>query len=200
MSAAPDPLARRARVRVGVGAALVLALGALGVGALVTAATPHGATSIVAPGPSAEPGAPQASATAVVYVHILGEVRVPGLYELREGDRAIDALAAAGGYTDAADRAALNLARPLVDGEQIVVPVVGAAPAAGTTGSTGGRVNLNTATAEELETLPRVGPATAARIIAWREANGRFSSVEDLLAVSGIGEKTLAGFADLVTV
>lgn len=185
------------RLRVGLGAAVILVLVGLAVAVLVTALGPRGdSVSIEA--------LPQASehSSATIYVHLLGAVAIPGLYELADGSRAVDAVAAAGGFTDDADRGAVNLARYVTDGEQIAVPVVGAEPvsvgAAGTAGD--GRVNVNTADAATLETLPRVGPSMAARIIEWREANGRFTSVDDLLAVSGIGEKTLEGLRDRVTV
>ncbi len=190
------------------GAVVVLVLVALGCAVLVAALGDYGSTASVA---RSEPGAPAGASSgastaasesivgAVVFVHILGAVERPGLYSLREGDRAVDAVAAAGGFTDAADRAQLNLARFVVDGEQIYVPAVGETPA-GTPGAAQGKVNLNTADAAALETLPRVGPALAARIINWREANGRFSTVEDLLSVTGIGQKTFDGLKDLVTV
>ena len=144
-----------------------------------------------------------------LFVHILGEVNAPGLYELHDGDRAIDAVAAAGGLTDAADEGQVNLARFLRDGEQILVPAVGqvpapprgAAPGGGAAGGTsaGELVNLNTADAAMLETLPGVGPALAQRIIDWREANGSFTSVDDLSNVEGIGTKKLAGLIDAAT-
>jgi competence protein ComEA len=135
-----------------------------------------------------------------IFVHILGEVQRPGLYGLRGGDRAIDVVAAAGGFTDAADQAQLNLARFVVDGEQILVPAIGQTPLAAPGMTAGGKVNLNTADAAALETLPRVGPAMAARIIDWREANGGFRAIEDLLGVTGIGDKTFEGLKDLVTI
>jgi competence protein ComEA len=213
MSSAPTPDARRARVRVGVGAALILVLVGLACAVFITAITPHGASSVVAP--SALPsglasGAPSSSGVntasganaAVIYVHILGQVNDPGLYALHDGDRAVDVVAAAGGLTPSADPAALNLARFLSDGEQIIVPAVGqAVPASGSGAGTAipGKVNINTADEPTLETLPRVGPAMAARILAWRTANGRFTAVEDLMSVSGIGEKTFEGLKDLVT-
>lgn len=208
MSAVPSPNERRARVRVGLGAALVLVLIGLAVAVFVTAITPRGDSSVLAPSSPASPHssvAPSASGT-VIYVHILGQVNAPGLYALHDGDRAMDVVAAAGGLTAAADPASLNLARMLSDGEQIVVPAVGEAPVgggggiAGVAGSTNpGKVNLNTADETTLETLPRVGPAMAARILAWRAANGRFTAIEDLMSVSGIGEKTFDGLKDLVT-
>ena len=203
MSSAPTPDARRARVRVGVGAALILVLVGLGCAVFITAITPHGASSVVAPTalPSSAPSASPGSNGAVIYVHILGQVNDPGLYALHDGDRAVDVVAAAGGLTASADPAALNLARFLSDGEQIIVPAVGqSVPAAGAGGTAiPGKVNINTADEPTLETLPRVGPAMAARILAWRAANGRFTAVEDLMSVSGIGEKTFEGLKDLVT-
>ena len=204
MSSAPTPDARRARVRAGVGAALVLVLVGLGCAVFVTAITPRGASSVVAPSvlPSSAPSATPGANGAVIYVHILGQVADPGLYALHDGDRAVDAVAAAGGLTPSADPAALNLARFLSDGEQIIVPALGqTVPAVAAGGGTtiAGKVNINTADEPTLETLPRVGPAMAARILAWRTANGRFTAVEDLMSVSGIGEKTFEGLRDLVT-
>ncbi len=201
-----DPLAasRTGRLRVGLGAAIVLLLTGLGIAVLVTALGANAGTTTVVRAPSPSPGATAVTSGATIYVHILGAVVRPGLYAFRDGDRAIDAVAAAGGYTQDADRRQLNLARLLVDGEQIYLPREGevAGPLGGgaASGSTAGKVNLNTADAATLETLPRVGPALAARILAWRAANGRFTSIEDLLGVSGIGEKTFAGLKDLVTI
>lgn len=203
-----DPLAasRTGRLRVGLGAAIVLLLAGLGIAVLVTALSANAGTTTVVRAPTPSPGAATKglAAGAAIYVHILGAVNRPGLYAFRDGDRAIDAIAAAGGYTQDADRRQLNLARFLSDGEQIYLPregEVSAPPGGGAaSGNAAGKVNLNTADAAALETLPRVGPALAARILAWRDANGRFTSVEDLLGVSGIGEKTFAGIRDLVTI
>ncbi|MBX3094975.1 MAG: helix-hairpin-helix domain-containing protein [Cryobacterium sp.] len=217
----PDPLAARAhRVRVSVGASVMLVLVALGIAVLVSAMSAAGGTRTVieAPGseqstiaehPDAVTALPDSSAATEIFVHILGEVRRPGLVQLREGDRVIDAVAAAGGYTDAADREFLNLARFVSDGEQLVVFAEGEAPAqaagaasggSGIGGAGNGKVNLNLADLTTLQTLPRVGPALAERILQWRELNGRFRSIEDLMSVSGIGEKTFAGLRELVTV
>ncbi|MBO2989844.1 ComEA family DNA-binding protein [Leucobacter tardus] len=152
------------------------------------------------------------------FVHVVGEVADPGVVELPSGARVRDALDAAGGPTKRAVLAGVNLARVVVDGEQITVPdtaeaEMSAAPGGVDTAESGGSggtgangaspgalVNLNTADAAALETLPRVGPALAQRIIDWRAANGAFTSVDQLLEVSGIGEKTLEGFRDRVTV
>lgn len=139
---------------------------------------------------------------AELYVHVAGAVRDPGLYVLASGARVVDAVAAAGGFAPDADPDAVNLARTVADGEQLRVPREGetdsgqgAAP-----GASDGRVNLNSADLLALQTLPRVGPTLAQRIIDWREDNGAFTAVEDLLAVPGFGEKMVAGLRDLVTV
>ena len=148
-------------------------------------------------------------------VHVVGQVRRPGVVVLAVGARVRDAVTKAGGARSDADLGALNLARPLVDGEQLRVPRPGEAPAptdaasggsgAGGTGSngvggTGGAVNLNTANQAVLEELPGVGPVLAQRIIDWRNEHGRFTSVDELAEVSGIGEKMFAQLQGKVTV
>lgn len=185
-------------MRVGAGAALILVLAGVACAVLITAVTPHGVSAVVQPSSTSIPGAPDGAGGTVIYVHILGQVAHPGLYALRDGDRGVDIVAAAGGFTAEADRAGINLARFLSDGEQIVVPAVGEVVAT-PGGAAGGLVNLNTADAAALDTLPRIGPALAERILAWREENGRFTSVEDLLDVPGIGDAVLEGLRDLVT-
>jgi competence protein ComEA len=201
----------KSRMRLGLGAAVVLVLLGLGIAVLVSALGPHGTTQSLAAGndPSGSPATgsatakPAHGAAATIFVHVVGAVARPGLFTLRDGDRVVDAVAAAGGFTDAADQTQVNLARFVSDGEQLVVPVVGAAPpVAGAAGGgvSGGKVNLNTADLTTLETLPRVGPAMAQRIIDWRTSKGRFSSVEDLMSVTGVGDKTFEQLKDLVTV
>jgi competence protein ComEA len=150
---------------------------------------------------------PTATPSSDVVVHVTGAVRRPGLVELPGGSRVDDAVAAAGGATHRADIASVNLARLLVDGEQIVVLRKGAvattgAPGPSTAGSAspGQPVDLNAATLEQLDGLPGVGPVLAQRIIDWRTAHGRFSSVDELTDVSGIGERTLADLKPLVRV
>jgi competence protein ComEA len=152
-----------------------------------------------------------------VVVHVAGEVRNPGVYSLSPGARVVDALAAAGGPTASADLDRVNLAVPLGDAVQVYVPRRGRrtpsrapqpgvnaptlpAPAIGAPGAATGvaLVSLNSATAQQLDDLPGVGPATAAAIIGHRERNGPFASVDDLLAVPGIGPSKLARLRDLV--
>lgn len=152
----------------------------------------------VASQPSIAPNQVVVSA-ATIYVHIVGEVTAPGIYELESGARLMDAIFAAGGLTKTADQASVNLARELTDGEQIVVYKVGVAPMLlGSANGGAAQISLNRASASELEDLPGVGPALAARIIDWRTANGGFKKKEDLLSISGIGDKLFAGLKDQV--
>lgn len=153
-----------------------------------------------APGEGASKGAEGAS----VFVHVLGEVKKPGVIELTAGERVQQAIEKAGGVTDKASLVGVNLAREVIDGEQILVPAEGEqseqpGPSGTAAPDAGGQVNLNSADAAALETLPRIGPALAARIIEWRDANGGFRSVDDLMNVSGIGPKVFAELRDLVT-
>ena len=136
-------------------------------------------------------------------VHAAGAVNAPGVYRLPTGSRVADLLSAAGGATADADLDQLNLAAPLADGERILVPrrgeTVTAAAASGAS-SVSSKVDLNTATAEELDKLPGIGPATAEAIIRHRETRGRFRSVTELLEVRGIGEAKLEQLRPLVKV
>lgn len=198
------PRRSRARWRMGMGAAVVLVLAAAVIAVLLAGAQASGRSRVLPVASSAGTAPPSAAATTgppTLYVHVAGEVVAPGLYLMKEGARVADALAAAGGLTEAAESDAVNLARRIVDGEQLIVPEVGAAPAPGAVPGAvagSGPISLSTATAAQLEELPEVGPATAAKIIAYREANGPFASVDQLLEVPGIGEKTLEGFRDQV--
>ncbi|NYG55510.1 ComEA family DNA-binding protein [Nocardioides perillae] len=168
------------------------------------------APGTAAPGAVALAGASPAATGAgqEVVVHVAGEVRRPGLVVLPTGSRVADAVEAAGGARRGTDLTTLNLARPLVDGEQVVVgapagtaagggPLPG--PGAGP-GAAGGLVDLNTADQALLETLPGVGPVTATAILDWRAEHGGFTAVEELLEVDGIGDATLEDLAPLVTV
>lgn len=151
-------------------------------------------------GPSATPGVS-------LFVHVAGWVRKPGVYEFHEGDRVIDALQAAGGERRGASLDGLNLAAPLTDGSQILVPERQRASAVPVPGTSPGAVpgdesivNVNTADATQLETLPGIGEVLAQTIIDHRTENGPFASVDDLEDVSGIGPATLEEIRDLVQV
>jgi competence protein ComEA len=135
---------------------------------------------------------------AEIFVHVVGEVQAPGIYQLKSGARLMDAVFAAGGLSKLADQSSVNLARELSDGEQVVVFRTGEAPTASGPNAKNSRISLNQSSALELEQLPGVGPALAGRIVDWREANGGFKKKEDLLNISGIGDKLFAGIKDEV--
>jgi competence protein ComEA len=141
----------------------------------------------------------RAPAVAQLVVDVAGAVRRPGLYRLAAGTRIADAVAAAGGASARADVTLVNLAAPLADGEQVLVPARGAAAAgAGGSPSPTAPLDLNTASAEQLDALPGVGPATAQKIIDYRVAHGPFRSVDELEGVPGIGPSKLAQLKGLV--
>jgi competence protein ComEA len=150
----------------------------------------------------------RSAAASGAVVHVVGAVRRPGVYRLRQGQRVRDAVRRAGGATGAADLQAINLAAKIADAQQIVVPMRGAAAAAASAGSAsatgtagapaGPPVSLSTATAEQLDTLDGVGPATAQKIIAYRTEHGGFRSIDELGQVAGIGPKRLAALRDHV--
>jgi competence protein ComEA len=198
--------------RVALVAVLALVVVGLGVRQLAgsrasdAAAADVARTLPVAPAPG---GDPASTAAPEVTVHVAGAVRRPGVYRLKRGSRVDDAVRLAGGAVARADLSAVNLAAVAEDGRQVLVPVK--APTGDGGGGTGGssapgsavapaKVNLNTATLEELDTLAGVGPATAQKILAHREQHGAFGSVEELGDVPGIGEVRLAALRDLVTV
>jgi competence protein ComEA len=133
-----------------------------------------------------------------IFVHVVGEVANPGIYSVDAGGRVFDAIFAAGGFTELADQASVNLAREVSDGEQVLILTTGQAVAAGSAKSSQ-LVSLNRASQAELEQLPGVGPTLAGRMLDWRTANGGFKKKEDLMKVSGIGQKLFASMKDLVT-
>jgi competence protein ComEA len=155
-----------------------------------------------------------ASAAPDVVVYVCGAVRSPGVVRLRAGSRVTDALEVAGGPTAKAELAAVNLAAPVTDGEQIVVPergaaAVAAAPASGASGSSaagagagvpGALINVNTASLEQLDQLDGVGPSTAQKIIDYRSANGGFKTIDEIKNVPGIGDAKFAAMKDSITV
>jgi competence protein ComEA len=183
------------RRRVLVGGILVVLLLALGGRFLLHSQAP-------AVPPPVRVAAPAATAPrATIFVNVVGAVRRPGLYRLREGSRVATAVSRAGGATRRAQLELVNLAALVSDGEQIVVPrrgvggVVGA-PAGGA--AAGGPVHLNSATLEQLDALPGIGPVTAEKILAYRQEHGAFGSVDELDAVPGIGPARLEQLRDLV--
>lgn len=187
---------------------LALAAVVLGLGArqMLAARDPGGGGEAV-PAARAEtvPKVEAAASGARVIVHVAGRVRRPGVYRLREGARVDDAVQRAGGALGDADLTAVNLAAEVEDGRQVVVPAraatagtPGAAPASGSAPAQ--PLNLNTATAEQLQELDGVGPGIAAKILAYRQEHGGFGSVKELGDVPGIGEKRLAALEASVTV
>jgi competence protein ComEA len=144
-------------------------------------------------------------AASVALVHVAGAVRRPGVYRLREGERIEDAVRRAGGVRGGADVNAINLAAKVADGQQVVVPrrgagvpVAAAGPAGDPAGAAQAPISLNSATAEQLDTLDGVGPATARKILDWRQQHGGFRSIADLGQVPGIGPKRLAALRSKV--
>ena len=163
---------------------------------------------------SAEASSSSASGSASLFVHVSGEVNKPGLCEVESGARVAAAIDVAGGFTEEAATDSVNLAREVTDGEQIVVArklsdeEVAAASqvesavssAVGSSAAASGLVNINTASEGDLKSLPGIGDATAAKIVADRQANGAFKSVEDLKRVSGIGDKKFESISGLICV
>lgn len=200
-------------------AAVAAVVAAVGVWSDRPVAEPVPALPLVAGAPAGpSPAAAPPPDTGPIVVSVSGKVVRPGLVRLAPGSRVGEAIDAAGGASPDADLTGLNLATRLADGEQVVVGVpapvtppsagsapagsapAGAAAAGGGDGAPGGRVNLNTATLEQLDQLPGVGPVTAQRILEWRAQNGRFGAVEQLQEVSGIGDARFATLRDLVSV
>lgn len=190
----------------GVKALAVVAVAIAGIAALLAW---HGRPSVQPVGPGPDASGPVASAaparstaSTTIVVAVSGKVRHPGLVRLPAGSRVADAIDAAGGVLPGTDTSTLNLARKVSDGELITVGV--AAPAGPSSGasdsSAGGLVNLNTATVEQLETLPGVGPVLAQRIIDYRDQHGPFTSVDQLRQVSGIGDAKFNDLKNRVTI
>jgi competence protein ComEA len=168
---------------------------------LVVAQRVRGSGSGAAPVARTPVAAAAAAPPALLVVDVVGAVRRPGLYRLASGSRVADAVRRAGGATARAQLELLNLAAPLADGEQVVVPRKAAPGTAGgptSPGAAAAPLQLSVATAEQLDALPGVGPATAAKIVAYREEHGPFHAVDDLVGVPGIGPAKLAALEGLV--
>ena len=184
-----------------------LVLGALALAlalALVNRVLRDAGTAYETPAPHAVAGNARTLPQTLVAVDVVGAVRRAGLYRLPQGSRIADALARAGGATRKADLALVNLAAPLADGSQILVPARVSAPAGGgavgggTPSAPAGPVHLNSATLADLDALPGVGPVTAQKILDYRQQHGAFGSVDELDAISGIGPKRMDQLRDLV--
>ena len=169
------------------------------IGSLWSNATSGSGETAVAPpaeGVVAE-GALTEGATGTLFVQVVGAVMSPGVYELPPDSRVMDAVALAGGLTAKADPASINLARIVQDGEQLVIGTTGGSPSSRSAQPSA--ININNATIDDFDELPRIGPTLAERIVAYRDANGPFSAIEELLDVPGIGDLTLAGMRDKIT-
>jgi competence protein ComEA len=186
---------------------LLLALGVVALvvvaGRVLRPAAPRGTAPPLIRGAASSAGAARAPAAHLLVVDVSGAVRRAGLYRLPQGSRVADAVARAGGATRRANLDLLNLAAPLADGEQILVP--GAAAAGAGAGAGGGGppsptapVDLNSATVEQLDVLPGIGPVTAQKIVDYRQAHGPFTSVDDLDAIPGIGPSRIDDLRGLV--
>jgi competence protein ComEA len=132
------------------------------------------------------------TSTSMGFIHLAGEIKNPGVYPITTGTRLFEVIAQAGGFSPSADRASVNLARTVSDGEQIIVGSLGKRQASD------GLIHLNVATASDFDKLPGIGPTLAGRIVDWRNANGSFKSVDDLRRVGGIGDKLFAAIKSLV--
>jgi competence protein ComEA len=176
----------------------VLALGGTRLARTGAAESPAEAAPLVA---AADSGA--SSPAPPLYVHVVGAVRRSGLYRLREGSRVADAIRRAGGVNARADVSLVNLAAPLADGMQVFVPARppggGAVAASGGPTVPTGPLSLASATIEQLDELPGIGPVTAQKIVDWRQAHGPFASVDDLDEVPGIGPARIEQLRDLVS-
>jgi competence protein ComEA len=179
------------------GVVLFGALLVLGVPRLLHRGAGHVAVPLLRPPRTAH----AAAASSKFVVDVAGAVRRPGLHELAPGTRIADAVAAAGGATAKADITAVNLAAPIADGEQIVVPVRGSGAAGASSGaapSPTAPLDLNSASLEQLDALPGIGPATAQKILDYRQAHGSFHSIAELDAVPGIGQGRIEQLKGLV--
>jgi competence protein ComEA len=177
----------------------VAAPGANGAPLRVAPIVPAGAGA-GSPSTAGGAAAAAAAADAPLVVDVAGAVRRPGLVRLAKGSRVSDAIAHAGGPTAHADRDAVNLAAPVSDGQQVLVPARGAVASAGASGgeATSGPVSLSAATAAQLDTLPGIGPVTAQKIVDYRAQHGSFTSVDGLDAIPGIGPARIAELQGLV--
>lgn len=199
-----EKVARKVRWRIGVGAALVISVGAVALGVVSSLFAGNGHRTVVprevlstsSPATSSIPESGSISGNGrSVLIHVVGAVRSPGVYTLEAGSRVVDAIMLAGGWREAAQLCNVNMARTLNDGEQITIPS-GSCEIGADSSSTA--VSLNRGTLAQLDALPGVGATLAQRIIDWRKANGGFTRLEQLNEVSGISDKLYAQLKPLV--
>ena len=190
-----NPVSRRKLlIAAGAGVAAVALIGSLWSNA--TSGAGETVVEAASEGPSTQDSS-VGPAAGTLFVQVVGAVVNPGVYELPPDSRVMDAVALAGGLTDKADPASVNLARVIQDGEQLVIGTSGGPSSS--KNSLPAKININNATIDDFDELPRIGVTLAERIVAFREANGPFSSIEGLLEVPGIGDLTLAGMRDKIT-
>jgi competence protein ComEA len=175
--------------------AVALRLHAHGTGGAATVSLEEPARAAPAATAATGPGDPASASRTELYIDVAGAVRRPGLYRLPAGSRVAAAVESAGGLSRRAERTGVNLAAPLADGQQVIVPArgspgaAGASGPAGTSGGAGAPISLSTANEAQLETIDGIGPALAGRIIEYRDTHGGFRSLDELKQVSGIGDK-----------
>jgi competence protein ComEA len=190
-----NPVSRRKLlIAAGAGVAAVALIGSLW-----SNATSGAGETVVASSADGVPteGTPAVGEAGTLFVQVVGAVVNPGVYELPPDSRVMDAVASAGGLTAKADPASVNLARIIQDGEQLVIGTSGGSQSSRIAQPS--KININNATIDDFDDLPRIGATLAERIVAYRDANGPFSAIEELLDVPGIGDLTLAGMRDKIT-
>jgi competence protein ComEA len=192
----------RIRVKLAVGTATIAGLAILIITIIASSLSSVGRTVEIPQDLTASPmmvSEQDSTVLGTVLIHVIGEVNNPGIYELNSGSRVIDAVMSAGGLLSTAAECGVNLAREVKDGEQLSIPSKDQNCNVNGSSDQGGTLSLNSATAEQFDSLPGIGPTLAERIVQWRNSNSGFASVDQLNEVSGIGDKLFAGIRDLVT-
>lgn len=192
----------RIRVKLAVGTATIAGLAIVIITIIASSLSSVGRTVEIPQDLTASPmmvSEQDSTVLGTVLIHVIGEVNNPGIYELNSGSRVIDAVMSAGGLLSTAAECGVNLAREVKDGEQLSIPSKDQNCTVNGLSDQGGTLSLNSATAEQFDSLPGIGPTLAERIVQWRNSNSGFASVDQLNEVSGIGDKLFAGIRDLVT-
>ena len=179
---------------------LVLLLVGGGVWRAVQTSAPGGEVALAGQQQNRSEDYDQVEEPELITVHLVGAVSNPGVYKLPEGSRVFELLELGGGFSEDADREALNQARPLLDGEQVYIHRAGEAERSLSTSNGGGKININRASASDLTALPGIGDVRANQIVAHRETHGYFTDLEQIMDVSGIGQTTFNNIADQITI